>query len=59
VATVRVVVEEDEAIDQITKSLAASGIKLLSSWRQEPTLEEVFVTLVGRGFTEREHENAS
>ena len=59
VATVRVVVEEDEAIDQITKTLAASGIKLLSSWRQEPTLEEVFVTLVGRGFTEREHENAS
>lgn len=59
VATVRVVVEKDEAIDQIAKTLAASGINLLSSWRQEPTLEEVFVTLVGRGFREREHENAS
>jgi ABC-2 type transport system ATP-binding protein len=59
VATVRFVVEEDEAIGQIAKMLAESGIKLLSSWRQAPTLEEVFVTLVGRGFTEREHENAS
>ena len=59
VATVRVVVEEDEAINQIAKTLTESGVKLLSSWRQAPTLEEVFVTLVGRGFTEREHENAS
>ena len=55
----KVVVEENAAIDQIAKTLEASGVKVLSSWRQEPTLEEVFVTLVGRGFTEREHENAS
>jgi ABC-2 type transport system ATP-binding protein len=59
VAAVKIVVDDSEAIDQITKTLAASGVKLLSSWRQEPTLEEVFVNLVGRGFTEREHENAT
>jgi ABC-2 type transport system ATP-binding protein len=58
-ATVKVVVDDEDAIDNITRNLAASGIRLLSSWRQEPTLEEVFVTLVGRGFTERESENAA
>lgn len=59
VATVKVVVEDDDAIDNITRKLETSGIKLLSSRRQEPTLEEVFVTLVGRGFTERESESAA
>jgi len=59
IATVKIVVEDDDAINHVNKALAKSGIRLLSSWRQEPTLEEVFVTLVGRGFTERERENAS
>ncbi len=40
------------------KAVASSNITVLSSWRQEPTLEEVFVNLVGRGFIEREMENA-
>jgi hypothetical protein len=30
----------------------------VSNWRQQATLEEVFVALVGRGFREREHEVA-
>jgi ABC-2 type transport system ATP-binding protein len=58
-ARVKLVVEGHEAVDEVLKNLAASNIRLLSSWRQEPTLEEVFVNLVGRGFTERELENAS
>jgi ABC-2 type transport system ATP-binding protein len=59
VATVKVVVEDEDVINDINKILTEAKIKLLSSWRQEPTLEEVFVTLVGRGFTERERENAA
>jgi ABC-2 type transport system ATP-binding protein len=58
VGTVKIVVEDEDAVKQVNKTLAEAGVKVLSSWRQEPTLEEVFVTLVGRGFTEREHENA-
>ena len=57
-ARVKLVVEDQEAVDSVLKNLAAAKIRLLSSWRQEPTLEEVFVNLVGRGFTERELENA-
>jgi ABC-2 type transport system ATP-binding protein len=57
-ARVKFVVEDQEAVQRIMKNLTASNIKVLSSWRQEPTLEEVFVNLVGRGFAERESENA-
>jgi ABC-2 type transport system ATP-binding protein len=59
VATVKVVVDDEDAISHITKTLQDTGVRLLSSWRQEPTLEEVFVSLVGRGFTEREEENVA
>jgi ABC-2 type transport system ATP-binding protein len=58
VARIKLVVREDGAIERIMKVVAASNITVLSSWRQEPTLEEVFVNLVGRGFVEREMENA-
>jgi ABC-2 type transport system ATP-binding protein len=58
VARIKLVVREDSALERIMQVVAASNITILSSWRQEPTLEEVFVNLVGRGFTEREMENA-
>ena len=58
-ARVTLVVEDQDAVEKVSKNLATANIRLLSSWRQEPTLEEVFVNLVGRGFTERELENAS
>jgi hypothetical protein len=34
-------------------------MNLISNWRQQTSLEEVFVALVGRGFREREHESPS
>jgi len=58
VARIKLVVKEGGAMERIMKVVAASDITILSSWRQEPTLEEVFVNLVGRGFVERELENA-
>jgi len=58
-ARVKLVVEDQEVVEKVLKALTDANIRLLSSWRQEPTLEEVFVNLVGRGFAERELEDAS
>jgi len=58
VARVKLVVEDEGAVNKIVKVAESARIKVLSSWRQEPTLEEVFVNLVGRGFAEREMEVA-
>ena len=55
-ARVQVVVESEECVRRALAGIAASGMRLVSSWRQQTTLEEVFVSLVGRGFVEREHE---
>ena len=55
-ARVQVVVESEECARRALAGVEASGMKLVSSWRQQTTLEEVFVSLVGRGFVEREHE---
>jgi len=57
VARVKLVFDEQGAVEAVMKSITNSNTRVLSSWRQEPTLEEVFVNLVGRGFTERESEN--
>ena len=59
VARVKLVVENEDAINKITTAAESAKMKVLSSWRQEPTLEEVFVNLVGRGFAEREMEVAN
>jgi len=58
VAHVKLVVENQGAVESVMKKLTSLNLRVLSSWRQEPTLEEVFVNLVGRGFAERELENA-
>jgi ABC-2 type transport system ATP-binding protein len=55
---VQVVVNSDDAAKRAVSSLEEAGLKVLSSYRQQTTLEEVFVALVGRGFREREHEHA-
>lgn len=59
VARVKFVLENEDAVDRVVKATVSSKMKVLSSWRQEPTLEEVFVNLVGRGFVEREMETAN
>jgi len=57
VARVTLVFDDQSAMEKVMKNVSASTLRVLSSWRQEPTLEEVFVNLVGRGFAEREMEN--
>jgi ABC-2 type transport system ATP-binding protein len=59
VSTVQVVVETDSAARGAEGAIAAEGLKVVASWRKQATLEEVFVALVGRGFKEREEEDAT
>jgi ABC-2 type transport system ATP-binding protein len=55
---IQVVVDGDRTAQSVIDSLRESGLTIVSNWRQQATLEEVFVALVGRGFREREHEAA-
>ena len=57
VSRIQVVVANDEAAQSVIESIRKSGLTVVSNWRQQATLEEVFVALVGRGFREREVES--
>ena len=57
VSRIQVVVANDEAAQAVIESIRKSGMTVVSNWRQQATLEEVFVALVGRGFREREVES--
>ena len=46
------VLEDDGALGQVVGALAATGSQILGLRKSEPTLEDVFVELVGRGFEE-------
>ncbi|MBO0888404.1 ABC transporter ATP-binding protein [Candidatus Bathyarchaeota archaeon] len=59
VGRIEVVVETDETAGIALDFVRKSGMNVISNWRQQTTLEEVFVSLVGRGFREREHESSS
>ena len=51
---IQVVVNDDGAAQLVVDAINKSGMRVVSNWRQQATLEEVFVALVGRGFRERE-----
>jgi ABC-2 type transport system ATP-binding protein len=55
---IQVVVENEESAQSVLDLIRQSGMNVVSNWRQQATLEEVFVALVGRGFREREVESA-
>src|SRR2546422_2125602 len=55
---IQVVIDGDGSAQSVVDSIRKSGMTVVSNWRQQATLEEVFVALVGRGFREREHEAA-
>ena len=56
VERVQVVVDNDESAQDAVDFVRKTGLNVISNWRQQTTLEEVFVSLVGRGFRERESE---
>ncbi len=47
---VNLVLEEDAALGGVVTALAGIGSHILALRKSEPTLEDVFVELVGRGF---------
>ncbi|HET7405458.1 MAG TPA: ABC transporter ATP-binding protein [Candidatus Bathyarchaeia archaeon] len=57
VGRVQVVVNSDASAQEAVDFVKRTGMSLVSNWRQQASLEEVFVALVGRGFREREHES--
>ncbi len=48
-ATVRIVTEDESAIADVISLISRKGGKVLSMTKAEPTLEDVFIQLVGRG----------
>jgi ABC-2 type transport system ATP-binding protein len=51
---VNLVLEDDSALGAVVGALGAKGATILGLQKSEPTLEDVFVELVGRGFSEDE-----
>ncbi len=49
---VNLVLEEDGALGAVVSALGGLGSQILALRKSEPTLEDVFVELVGRGFSE-------
>ena len=51
---VNLVLEDDGALGGVVGALASLGSRILALRKSEPTLEEVFVELVGRGFDDED-----
>jgi ABC-2 type transport system ATP-binding protein len=55
--TVQVVMTNDKAVNSIVDAMEKSGYDILSTRIRAPTIEEVFISLVGKGFAEREEKD--
>ncbi|MFN2303325.1 MAG: DUF4162 domain-containing protein, partial [Anaerolineales bacterium] len=49
------ILEADDALSNIVVTLTSKDIRILNLQKREPTLEDVFVDLVGRSMEEVEH----
>jgi ABC-2 type transport system ATP-binding protein len=54
-AVVELVLAEERVLGDVFASMHAARVSLLSLTKHEPTLEDVFVALVGRSMEEVEH----
>jgi ABC-2 type transport system ATP-binding protein len=54
----RLVIDDEAALEHATRLIESRGMKVRQYEYIEPTLEDVFISLVGRGFAEREGEIA-
>jgi len=50
--TLKVMVRDERVFSEILSKLEGQKLKILSSNKAEPTLEDVYISLVGRGFEE-------
>jgi ABC-2 type transport system ATP-binding protein len=53
------ILEDDGALAAVIAALSAREARIVSLTKREPTLEDVFVSLVGRGLTEAEDEDGA
>ncbi|MCS6964249.1 ABC transporter ATP-binding protein [Thermoflexus sp.] len=53
------ILEEEGVIGPVISALTAKGVHILSLRKREPTLEDVFVSLVGRGLSEAGEEESA
>ena len=51
--SLKVMVREERIFSDIVSKLEGQNLKILSANRAEPTLEDVYISLVGRGFEEQ------
>jgi ABC-2 type transport system ATP-binding protein len=58
-ATLNCILEEEAALAVIINALTAADIRIMKLTKHEPTLEDVFVTLVGRSMTDMEQGSGS
>ncbi|HVM30794.1 MAG TPA: ABC transporter ATP-binding protein [Candidatus Limnocylindrales bacterium] len=56
--SVKLTLDDDAALGGVVGELGRMGASIVALAKSEPTLEDVFVELVGRGFAEREQEPA-
>ncbi len=54
ITSIKVVVESESAISDLLSLISKDGRKVLGVSKTEPTLEDVYISLVGRGFEEAE-----
>jgi ABC-2 type transport system ATP-binding protein len=54
--TLKVIARDETAFSKITSKLEQQKLKILSVNKAEPTLEDVYISLVGRGFEEEEEQ---
>jgi ABC-2 type transport system ATP-binding protein len=57
--TLKVMVRDEPIFSAITSKLEEQKLKILSINKAEPTLEDVYISLVGRGFEEKEAANSA
>jgi ABC-2 type transport system ATP-binding protein len=55
---VKLTLDDDAALGGVVAALGRMGASIVALAKSEPTLEDVFVELVGRGFAEREQESS-
>jgi ABC-2 type transport system ATP-binding protein len=53
---INLVLEDDAALGAVVGALGSRGSRILGLQKSEPTLEDVFVELVGRGFADEDEE---
>jgi ABC-2 type transport system ATP-binding protein len=58
-SSLELILDREDALHLVLGKMAELGIRLLSLEKREPTLEDVFVELVGRSMEEMEHDSTS